>query len=329
MPLTTQQMLALLALPGVGRKTALKVGASLTERPANETLHERLAACRVLKKTPEGRVPFTASDVTRALDEADRLQQEAARIGVGILSYDDPAFPESLRQAVNEDGRPDPAAVLFVRGDLSLLTRPGVAVIGTRRAMPRALTAGRWLAGELAKRGCVIVSGLALGCDAAAHEGALATVGGQTIAVLGNGLDHIYPAEHRPLAERIVAEGGLLVSEYPFGTRASRHTLVERDRLQAALAGATLVVQTSERGGSLHAAKATRQAGKPLYVVQYADQETAQAPETAGNHWLVDHCGARPIGGGEGREALERTLDALAASLTDGDVPPGSGNTLF
>lgn len=128
-----------------------------------------------------------------------------------------------------------------------------------------------------------IVSGLALGCDTAAHEGAL-KVGGATTAFLGGGLDEIYPQENEGLARRIVERGGLLLSEYPVGTQGNKYTLVARDRLQAGLAAATLVVQCSRHSGTMHASKATLSAGKPLLVVEY--KSWVDPSKTEGNEYL-------------------------------------------
>ena len=109
-----------------------------------------------------------------------------------------------------------------------------------------------------------------MGCDTLAHEAALA-VNGSTTAILAGGLDSIYPRENRGLAGRILNAGGLLISENPVFTQTNKYNLVARDRLQGALGDATLVIQTSVKGGTMHAAKATLSAGKPLFVVDYKD----------------------------------------------------------
>lgn len=118
--------------------------------------------------------------------------------------------------------------------------------------------------------GINIISGLAVGCDSIAHESAL-SVGGTTTAVLAGGLDNIYPKENKGLADRILSNSGLLLSENPVFTQTNKYNLVARDRIQAALGNATLVIQTSINGGTMHAAKATLVAEKPLFVVDYKD----------------------------------------------------------
>lgn len=145
------------------------------------------------------------------------------------------------------------------------------------------MTAGKYFASRFASQGVNIVSGLAIGCDTAVHEGAL-LVGGATTAFLGGGLDEIYPRENEGMARRIVDNGGLLLSEYPIGMPGNKYTLVARDRLQAGLASATLVIQCSRHSGTMHASKATLSAGKPLLVVDY--KSGVDPSRTEGNEYL-------------------------------------------
>ena len=185
---------------------------------------------------------------------------------------------------------------MYYRGNLKALDAPGIAVIGTREPTATGVNAGHYFSEELARHGFNIVSGLVIGCDTAGHEGALAA-GGLTTAFLANGLswENIYPQENQNLARRIVEKGGLLLSEYPIGHQGGRYNFIERDRLQAGLAYATLVVQTGPTGGTMHAVRATIQAGKPLYAVQFNRQEDLLAPKTQGNIKLLNDGAAKPF----------------------------------
>ena len=216
----------------------------------------------------------------------------------------------ALRKAINEEGKADPPMLLWYRGDLSLLQMPGIAVIGTREATPEGTAGGEFLSGEFAKRGFNIVSGLAIGCDTCGHKGAL-NVGGRTTAFLANGLDHdsIYPPENQVLAEEIVERGGLLLSEYRIGSIVNRYSLVARDRLQAGLAQATLVVMTGVKGGTMHAANTTLKAGKPLFVMKFKNDYTNQHEKCLGNAYLVQQ-GAKYISG-EDMKNLDPICDGI------------------
>lgn len=164
-----------------------------------------------------------------------------------------------------------PLRSLFALGNLSLLGRPALAIVGARKASP----AGLWLAEDFAtaarESGLVVVSGLAHGIDAAAHRGARDATGPvatwPTIAVLGHGLDQVYPRAHESMARSILAEGGLLLSEYPPGLPPRAHHFPLRNRLIAALAGRCLVIEAAARSGSLSTARAVLQQGGLVMVV--------------------------------------------------------------
>ena len=153
---------------------------------------------------------------------------------------------------------------------------------------------------------------MAEGCDTIAHRGAL-NAGGKTIAFLGHGLDSVYPPSNKDLAEEILLNGGLLLSEYDVGTPVTKYNLVARDRLQSGLALATLVIQTSVNGGTMHAARVCLNSGKPLFVVKYSDKETDSAEQTQGNHELAKEAGAAYI---KGTDDLDVIADMILNSGT-------------
>jgi DNA processing protein len=189
-----------------------------------------------------------------------RAAVEAAEtLGVTILTAEDPAFPTWLEQI------PDPPIVLWMKGSVELLERPGVAILGSREASSAGLASAMHLAREVSRSGLLVTSGLARGIDGAAHRGAL-DAGGPTIAVLGNGPDLVYPAEHRALSAAIL-EHGALVSEFPPGTRSFPSHFPLRNRIISGLSRAVVVVEASERSGSLITARAALEQGRDVLAV--------------------------------------------------------------
>jgi len=163
---------------------------------------------------------------------------------------------------------PDPPLVLFFIGDLDLLAGSCIAVVGARKCTTQGKQNAQTLAFDLARRGVQVVSGLALGIDGAAHRGALEAGGpGRTVAFLGSGLQHLYPLRHRGLAEQVVAAGGLLVSEYPAGKGPRAHQFPERNRLISGASLATVVVEASERSGSLITARLAAEQGRDVLAM--------------------------------------------------------------
>jgi DNA processing protein len=160
-----------------------------------------------------------------------------------------------------------PPKQLFVEGELiELLDKPCVAIVGSRKVSPYGREVTKRLARELAEQGIVIVSGLAFGVDAIAHEAAL-EAGGQAIAVLPSPLDNIYPASHHGLARRILGQGGALVTEYPSGTGSFKGNFVARNRIIAGLADAVLITEAALKSGSLHTARFALNAGRDVLAV--------------------------------------------------------------
>lgn len=173
-----------------------------------------------------------------------------------------PHYPLLLRET------PAPPNLLYVSGNDALLAQPCIAVVGSRAMTPYGAAACRHIVEACVRSGLVIVSGLATGIDAAAHETALA-MHGQTIAVLGSGLDEqvIFPAAHRHLARRIVEQAGAIVSEYPARTIARRHHFIARNRILAGLCLATVVVEAAERSGAINTAHHAVEANRAVFAV--------------------------------------------------------------
>lgn len=229
-----------------------------------------------------------------AVTNADRLLEKSEKLGIGAISYIDPDFPQQLLTTINEEGKPDVPLILYYKGDLSITKKKGIAIIGTREPTKEGIHAGEFFGEKIAEAGYNVVSGLAIGCDTAGHRGALKAEGGKTTAFLAHGLDTVYPPENEKLAREIVENGGLLMSEYAVGETVNRYFLVARDRLQAALSAATIVIQTGIHGGTNHAANTTLISGKPLYCVKYGSEELMHNEKVEGNIALVNK-GARFI----------------------------------
>lgn len=198
--------------------------------------------------------------------------------GCHILTLADPEYPRALLDTY------DPPLLLFAHGDVSLLSRPCLGIVGARSATAGGLENARAFAHHLAAQGWSIISGLALGIDAAAHEGALdaGSEGGSTIAVLGTGIDIVYPARHRDLAHRI-ARHGLLITELPLGTRALPYQFPKRNRLVAGLCQGILVVEAARQSGSLITARLAAELGREVFAIP----GSIHSPLSRGCHALI------------------------------------------
>jgi DNA processing protein len=226
--------------------------------------------------------------------EGDLRWLEAS--GCTLLASTDPAYPELLRRS------PDAPAVLYVRGNAQALLEPQIAMVGSRNPTAGGRATAREFATAFARLGLTITSGLALGIDSACHEGALAG-GGMTVAVLGCGLDRVYPKENSALAERVAASGAV-ISEFPPGTAALREHFPQRNRIIAGLAHGTVVVEAARRSGSLITARLAGAAGREVFALP----GSIHNPLARGCHELIRQ-GAKLV------ECVEDVLAELKISL--------------
>jgi DNA processing protein len=237
-------------------------------------------------------VPDTAVARLVAPPAHDALARTSAWLaspGHDLVAWDDADYPRALLEL----GYAPP--VLFFVGRRELLNRPAVAIVGSRNATAQGLDNARNFAHALAEAGLTIVSGLALGVDAAAHEGALLGAG-STLAVVGTGLDRVYPARHRDLAHRIAVEGGLL-SEFPPGTPPREKNFPRRNRLISGLAQGVLVVEAALSSGSLITARYAGEQGREVFAIP----GSIHSPLAKGCHKLIR----------EGAKLVETAQDIL------------------
>ncbi len=205
-----------------------------------------------------------------ALDEMART----AELGANLLTPADADYPERLLEIY------DPPPVLWVRGDVKLLNRVGIAVVGTRQPSPYGSGMAEMLSRDLARRGLVIQSGMARGVDTCAHRGAL-EAGGTTVAVWGTGIDVIYPKENKKLAEQIVAQGGVIVTEFATGTFPAPQNFPIRNRTLSGMSVGVLVVEAGEHSGTRITARCALEQGRDVYAVPgNATNKNAWGPNT-------------------------------------------------
>lgn len=198
---------------------------------------------------------------------------------ITTITKNDQQYPAELK-AIGSDA----PAILYAMGNLDLLNSDNrVAIIGARKADRKGYDAAYCLGRQYAEAGYIIVSGLALGCDTAAHRGCI-DAGGRTIAIVATGLDRVHPIENTTLQEDILRTGGLILSEQPLGTKANPTRLVARNRLQAALSKQIIVTQCPERSGSLYTVNFAHKYGKEVLAVDFGYVNAANA----GNRELIE-----------------------------------------
>jgi DNA processing protein len=195
----------------------------------------------------------------QGLVEAEKEIRGAEKLGCQVLSLSSEGYPGLLKQI------PDPPLVLYARGDLSVLSGHGVAVVGARRPSAYGSSVAHRLSGDLAQRQAVIVSGMARGIDSASHRGAI-EAGGKTIAVLGSGIDVIYPRENARLAAKI-AENGALISEFPIGTHPAPENFPIRNRIISGVSLGVVIVEAAEYSGSLITARLALEQNREVFAV--------------------------------------------------------------
>lgn len=223
------------------------------DRFASNTEPEIFEACGVNEKQVSTILSFNR------WDEIDKILEKSARLDVKVICLGQKKYPPQLLNIYS------PPPILYLKGAPELLSKPSVAIVGSRTPTEYGRAMTRKIAGGLASRGLVIISGLAWGIDAEAHRAAIDN-GGITAAVFGCGIDIIYPHDHRSLAEKILKRGFWL-SEFPYGTKPEKHNFPRRNRIISGLAKAVVVVEAAQKSGALVTAGLAVDQGKEVFAV--------------------------------------------------------------
>ena len=266
--------------PGIGPRAAAK-------------LLERFGSAEAVYRATRGeleqlRLPPETVDSIIARDLRSKAEAESNAVkalGGDILLLDDGVYPSSLREIY------DPPIVLYVKGAWSeCLDQPCIGIVGSRRCSTYGQNAAIMLGRDLAQRGVTVVSGFARGIDAAAHRGAL-DAGGRTIAVLGTGIDEVYPRDHKKLAAEILDRGGALVSQFPLGTPPVSENFPYRNRIISGLSLGVVVVEASEHSGSLITARLAIEQNREVFAVP----GNITSRNSFGTNYLIKGAGAKLV----------------------------------
>ncbi len=293
--------LALRRVRGVGPRTCRLLLEKFGSPEQVFKLDEQdIASAGVSRQTARNILEFNG------FDALEKELCELPRIGARLLRWTDEDYPPHLRHIA------DPPPYLFVRGEAPLQNRMGVAVVGARAASDAGRRMAQRLGLELAAKGFMVVSGLARGIDGEAHKGAL-DAGGCTVAVMGCGIDVIYPAEHRKLAESIVEGGGALLSELPVGTQPIAENFPTRNRILSGICLGVVVVEAAEKSGSLISARMALEQDRQVFAVP----GSPLTGKTRGSNRLLRE-GARLV------ECVEDVIEELAPQLELGSIQPAA-----
>jgi DNA processing protein len=296
-----KEWIALNMTPGIGPRSA----AMLLERfgSAEAVFNATRAELEGMRLRAETIESIRARDLLEtAAQEIERVRQ----LNADVLLLDDGTYPSLLREIF------DPPITLYVKGAWEIcLDAPCVAVVGSRRCSTYGQNAALMLARDLASRGVTIISGLARGIDAAAHRGAL-EAGGRTVAVMGTGLDQIYPRDHRKLAEAILGAGGAIVSEFPLGTPPAPQNFPYRNRVISGLSLGVLLVEAAENSGSLITARMAMEQNREVWAVP----GNITSRNSFGTNYLIKGAGAKLIQ--QWQDVATELPPEIAASL----LPP-------
>lgn len=279
--------LSLQATPGIGNKTLQKLVSHFG------SIHElSRASSGQLQAVLGYKAKLVEQALTKSIDE-DQFSTTLNWLDHArhhILTLQDDSYPTLLKEI------PDPPPVLYVDGDPRCLQLPQLAIVGSRNPSAQGTINAGMFSSDLAKRGLAIISGMALGIDAAAHEGALRQ-DGVTLAVAGTGVDVVYPARHKELASRI-REAGALVSEFPLGSAPRRENFPQRNRIISGLSLGVLVVEATVRSGSLITAHLAAEQGREVFAIP----GSIHTPQARGCHSLIR----------EGAKLIETAADILS-----------------
>ncbi len=240
----------------------------------------------MISKLPTSIKKFLKKDLFKEAEKASISILEAHnKEGIEVIDYADEYYPELLRFIK------DPPSVIYTKGNKELLkSADTVAIIGTRNATDTGLLAAKKISSIFAEKGYTIVSGLALGIDTAAHEGALRVQGGKTIAIMAEDLTKIYPKQNKQLAEDILEQNGLLLSETPIGQKSLRGNFVKRDRIQSGLSLGVCPVQTAIKSGTQHTIKYAKEQKRFLFTPTVLERDLKELSAQGNLVLLAEGC---------------------------------------
>lgn len=303
---TETLIIKLLQLPRIGPKTAQKlieetIGNNININSDSDLVDLVERAASRNKMIPQ----FSNSDFNNAFRKADVIIHESRNNNIEFVTIFEAKYPSNLRKLEN------PPVILNYKGNIDLFNkRCSAAVIGTREPTKHGYSLGVKIAEIFTESDCIVVSGLAKGCDTAGHVGCL-NKGGTTAAILAHGLLHdVYPKENRALADKILESDGLLISEYFMFAPPRQNSFIERDRIQAGISDFVFVVETGVKGGTMHTVNYALKCKKKLYAYNhpkaYLNEEKVQ-----GNQLLIKEKKALPIGNPEDLTMLMSTIQNM------------------
>lgn len=300
---SARAMLALTLAPNLGPRRIRRL-VSIMGGP-EAAMHASIDQLVGVPSIGEALARRLAADLKRARETVDERLDHAIQSGVELVPFDDADYPQQLA------GDEHAPAVLYVRGSVRALSRPGVGLVGARKCSAYGVDQAGRFAGVLAQAGWSIVSGGARGIDTAAHHAAL-RAGGTTVAVLGCGLDHCYPAENAELFDQIVDAGGAVVSELPMHCRPEAKNFPARNRIIAGLSRGVVVVEAGEKSGALITARVAGEMGREVMAIP----GRVDVPTSRGCHDLIRD-GVTLVAG---PADVEEALGAIGASSTPGPI---------
>lgn len=269
-------ILKLLSIPGIGRKSASLILEKMTI-PINDDKDLIALLLKIQDQIP--RVKFDAEKIKVGIAMAENILNESANNNIELIDNTSDKYPELLKQIG------DLPLLLSCLGNIEAVSQKSVAIVGTREPSENGYKKAIEISEFFTEQGYSIVSGLALGCDTAAHIGCLIKKG-NTVAVLAHGLQTIYPKENKQLADKILDAGGLLISEYFYGTTPRPNFFIERDRIQAGMSQSVIVIETGTSGGTLHTVKFCKENNRP--VACYYSENMQWNEKNIGNKILVE-----------------------------------------
>ena len=303
--MTAKQILTLLELPGIGRKSIIKL-----LQVKSDILADSYDNCIELinRISPKLASKMSEDLFNEGAKNAEEIIDSCHKLSIMIITYGDDNYPSPYYDLDN-----DAPPILYAKGNISSLNvDKRVAIIGTRKISQSGITAGEMITKEFVAKGYTVVSGLAIGCDTIAHETCLKN-NGTTIAIMPCGLEQVYPKSNTELAEEITLKGCLL-SEYPPGTKIMNNFFVERDRLQSGLSQAVVVIETDIKGGTLHTVKFGTDQGRKIACVKYRDDLLLST--NAGNRMLIESGKAT----GLTSKNINQFIDGLSVSKVSSNV---------